>query len=253
MGSVSQIRESASQLIDFAKQHNKILIIVGHVTKEGDIAGPKTLEHLVDCVLYLEGEKQSQFRVLRTKKNRFGPTDEVGLFEMHESGMIEVDKPTVFLEEAHIHAPGSSSIAIVEGSRTLFFEIQSLVVESSLAIPRRVVSGIDYNRLQLLLAVIRKYMHVKFDAYDVYVNVVGGVTAKSPAADLGIVMSILSSLKNTALPAKAVSIGEIGLLGEVRYVNGQDKALKEAQRLHFSPLFSSINIPKVQSIKKILE
>jgi DNA repair protein RadA/Sms len=251
VGSVSQIKESASQLVDFAKQHNKILIIVGHVTKDGDIAGPKTLEHLVDCVLYLEGERQSQFRVLRAKKNRFGPTDEVGLFEMLESGLRAVDNPTIFLENAHIHAPGSSSIAIVEGSRTLFFEIQSLVVKTSLSIPRRVVSGIDYNRLQLLLAVMRKYMNVRFDEYDVYVNVVGGVSAKSTAADLGVIMSIFSSLTNKVLPKKAVSIGEVGLLGEIRRVNGQEKALKEARRLKFSHIYSSENITNVQSVKKI--
>lgn len=252
MGSASQIKESAAQLVDYTKQNNKILIIVGHVTKEGDIAGPKTLEHLVDCVLYLEGERQSQFRVLRAKKNRFGPTDEVGLFEMKQEGMHAIDNPTIFLDEAHIHAPGSSSIAVVEGSRTLFFEIQSLVVKTSLSIPRRVVSGIDYNRLQLLLAVMRKYLNVRFDEYDVYVNVVGGVTAKSPSADLGIVMSILSSLTNKVLPKKAVSIGEIGLLGEIRYIQGQDKAIKEALRLKFDHVYSSKNLSSVKAIKKII-
>lgn len=252
MGSATQIRESASQLVDLAKQHNKILIIVGHVTKEGDIAGPKTLEHLVDCVLYLEGEKQSQYRVLRSHKNRFGPTDEVGLFEMVEGGLQAVDDPTVFLDQEHNYAPGSSSIAVIEGSRTLFFEVQSLVVKTSLSIPRRVVSGVDYNRLQLLLAVMRKYMNVRFDEYDVYVNVVGGVSAKSTSADLGIVMSILSSLSDKPLPKKSVSIGEIGLLGEIRRVNGQNKAINEARRLKFSHIYSSENIKKVHLIKKLL-
>ncbi len=171
---------------------------------------------------------------------------------MVESGLQAVDDPTIFLDQEHSHAPGSSSIAVIEGSRTLFFEVQSLVVKTSLSIPRRVVSGIDYNRLQLLLAVMRKYMNVRFDEYDVYVNVVGGVSAKSPSADLGIVMSILSSLTNKALPKKTVSIGEVGLLGEIRKVNGQSKALNEARRLKFNSIYSSENIKKVHMIKKLL-
>ena len=203
--------------------------------------------------MYLEGEKQSQYRVLRAQKNRFGPTDEVGLFEMLPKGLDEVTTPMIFLKEAHLHAPGSSSVAIIEGSRTLFFEIQSLVVQSSLPMPRRVVSGIDYNRLQLLLAVMKKYMHVKLDEYDVYVNVVGGVSAKSTAADLGVTLAIMSSFKNKPLPKGAVSIGEIGLLGEVRHVQGQEKAIKEAQRLNFKYVFSSQKILNVQALKKIID
>lgn len=251
LGSMSQIKESASRLVEFAKQNNKVLFIVGHVTKDGDIAGPKTLEHLVDCVLYLEGDKRSHYRVLRAKKNRFGPTDEVGLFEMRDQGMHEVDEPTIFLDEKDDGSPGSATIAIVEGSRTLFFEIQSLVVRSSLSMPRRVVSGIDYNRLQLLLAVMKKYMNVRLDDYDVYVNVVGGVSAKSPAADIGIIMSVLSSYKNKAIPQKSVCIGEVGLLGEVRNVYGQEKAIQEAKRVTFKKFFTSDVIKNVKQLRRL--
>jgi len=162
MGSVSQIKETASRLVDYAKRHDKIIVFIGHVTKDGDIAGPKTLEHLVDCVIQLEGEKESTFRLLRSRKNRFGSIDEVGLFEMSDGGLKQVTNPSLFIDKSIEAAAGRAVIITVEGSRSLLYEVQSLVVPTQLSIPRRIVSGVDYNRLQLLLAVIRKKLKDKF-------------------------------------------------------------------------------------------
>lgn len=252
LGSMSQIKEAATRFVEFAKTHNKPLVIVGHVTKDGDIAGPKMLEHLVDCVLYLEGERQSHFRVLRARKNRFGPTDEVGIFEMKDSGLEEVSKPTALIDASTDQEAGRSLVSSVEGSRALFYEIQTLVVPTALAIPRRVVSGIDINRLQLLLAVMRKHMHVKLDTYDVYVNVVGGLSAKTPGADLGIIAALLSSANNKPLRKNSAFIGEVGLLGEIRSVYGQDKILRDTKRFGLDKIYSSSDIRSVKGLKRIL-
>src|SRR3990167_2721597 len=252
MGSVAHIKEVTSRLVEYAKRSGKVVIIVGHVTKEGDIAGPKTLEHLVDCVLYLEGDKLSRFRILRAHKNRFGPTDEVGVFSMTEKGLAEVEEPSELIESTTAQEPGRALIVSVEGSRALFYEIQSLVVPTLLTIPRRVVSGVDYNRVQLLLAVMRKYMGLKLDAYDIYVSVVGGLTAKTPAADLGIVVSILSSIEGKALQDKAACIGEIGLLGEIRSVFGQEKVLKDVKRFGLRTIYSSKDFSSVRQLKMLL-
>lgn len=248
-GSVSHIKETASRLVEFAKTHKKVVIIVGHVTKDGDIAGPKTLEHIVDCVMYLEGEKQSHYRILRAHKNRFGPTDEVGIFEMTEQGLVEVDKPASLLGAMETSDPGRALVATVEGSRALFYEIQSLVVPTSLAVPRRIVSGVDYNRLQLLLAVMKKHMKLNMDSYDIYVNVVGGLTAKTPAADLGIIASVLSSAKNITLPNKTAYIGEVGLLGEVRPIYRQEKVLADYKRFDLQKIISSHDLKNVREMK----
>lgn len=250
-GSLSQIKEAAARLADFAKKKNLVLLIVGHITKEGDIAGPKTLEHLVDCVLYLEGDRQSQFRILRSRKNRFGPTDEVGVFEMGESGLNEVKYATAFLETEKIKAAGKAVVGISEGSRPLFFEVQSLVVPTVLAVPRRVVSGVDYNKVQLILAVLRKNLRLALDKFDIYVNVVGGVTIKSTGADLGVAASIISSVKNIAIAAKTVFIGEVGLLGEIRQVMGQEQIIKEAKRYEFIHIYSPKNIDSVTKLASI--
>jgi DNA repair protein RadA/Sms len=252
MGSVSQIKESALRFTEWAKSSGKIVVIIGHITKEGDIAGPKTLEHLVDCVLYLEGERQSHFRILRAHKNRFGPTDEVGIFEMKDSGLEQVEKPSALIDLATAHETGRALIASIEGSRALFYEVQTLVVPTSLAIPRRVVTGVDVNRLQLLLAVMRKHMGVKLDTCDVYVNVVGGLSAKTPSADLGIVAALLSSSLNKPLPAQSAFIGEVGLLGEIRSVFGQEKVIGSTKRFGLSKVFSSKDIPTVKSLKGVV-
>ncbi|MGB4966300.1 MAG: DNA repair protein RadA [Microgenomates group bacterium] len=252
-GSTSQIKEAASALIDVAKKNNLVMIIVGHITKDGDIAGPKTLEHLVDCVLYLEGAKDSQYRLLRAQKNRFGSTDEVGVFEMGEKGLMEVKNPAVFINQAAISEPGRVIVAVPEGSRSLFFEVQCLVVPTTLSFPRRVVSGVDYNKVQLLLAVLQKNARLPLDKFDVYVNVVGGISIKSTAADLGVVTSIFSSIKNKPVSAKSVFTGEIGLLGEVRAVPGEDKLIKEASRFGFSKVYSSKNLTSVSAIASVLK
>lgn len=252
MGSVSQIKESASKIVEWAKRNHTIVIIVGHITKDGDIAGPKTLEHLVDCVLYLEGEPQSSFRILRAHKNRFGATDEVGIFEMKETGIEEVDKPSVLIDPATQYESGRALVATIEGSRPLFYEVQSLVVPSALTIPRRVVTGVDSNRLQLLLAVMRRHMGVKLDTYDVYVNIVGGLSARTPSADLGIIASILSAVEDKPLQAGTVFIGEVGLLGEVRAVQGQHKVLDNISRFGLKKAFSSVDIQTVKRIKSLV-
>lgn len=252
VGSSAQIKEVTSKLIEFAKKNSIALIIVGHVTKEGDIAGPKTLEHMVDCVLYFEGEKGSPFRILRSYKNRFGTTDEVGVFEMTSDGLSELKDPLVFLEGDTLAAPGRAVVAVSEGSRVLFFEVQCLVVPTSLSMPRRVVSGFDYNKVQLLLAVIRKNLKFPLDSFDIYINIVGGVSIKSTAADLGIIAAVISSFKNIILPKKSVFIGEVGLLGEVRKLFIEDKIIKEAKRYGFERIFSSHNIKTITDFAQLL-
>lgn len=252
LGSTSHIKDVTSRLVEFAKTTGKIIIIVGHVTKEGDIAGPKTLEHLVDCVLYLEGEKHSHYRILRVQKNRFGPTDEVGIFEMRQEGMVEIAKPSDLIDSTTSHEAGRSLVVSIEGSRALFYEIQSLVVPTVLPVPRRVVSGIDFNRLQLLLAVMRKHMGISLDSNDIYVSVVGGLSAKTPAADLGIIASIASSINNVPLQEKTAFIGEIGLLGEVRGIYGQKKVIQDCKRFGLNKIFSSEDVSSVKLVKKMI-
>jgi DNA repair protein RadA/Sms len=242
MGSVAQIKENASRLVDYAKRNNKVIIFIGHVTKDGDIAGPKTLEHLVDCVIQLEGERESTYRLLRARKNRFGSVDEVGLFEMTDGGLREITNPSLFIDGSIKAAAGRAVIITVEGSRSLLYEVQSLVVPTQLAIPRRIASGIDYNRLQLLLAVIRKNLKINLDKYDIYVSVAGGLTIKSPSADLGIAASIISSVKNSKLPLDTAFVGEIGLLGEVRATQREKKIMYDAKRLGLKKVISADNI-----------
>ncbi len=252
MGSVSQIKENASRLVDYAKRNNKIIIFIGHVTKDGDIAGPKTLEHLVDCVIQLEGEKESTFRLLRARKNRFGSVDEVGLFEMTDGGLRQVTNPTMFIDSSIKAAAGRAVIITVEGSRSLLYEVQSLVVPTQLAIPRRIASGIDYNRLQLLLAVIRKNLKMNLDKYDIYVSVAGGLTIKSPSADLGIAASIISSVKNIKLPLDTAFVGEIGLLGEVRSTQREKKIMYDAKRLGLKRVISAERLHMISELGTIL-
>jgi DNA repair protein RadA/Sms len=249
-GSLSQIKEAANQIIDFAKKNNLPVIIVGHITKEGEVAGPKTLEHLVDCVLSFEGEKESNFRLLRASKNRFGPTDEIGIFEMKNDGLKPVSNPLIFLEDEE-EKPGKAIVGIAEGKRPLFFEIQTLTVPTVLAVPRRVVKGLDYNKVLLLLAVARKHLHLSLEKFDLYVNVVGGVNIKSTAADLGFVASLVSSIKNQPPPKKSLFIGEVGLLGEIRKAYFQEKIEAEAKRLGFFSVYSSKNFKNINEVKSI--
>lgn len=238
-GSVSQVRYAASQFIKIAKGFNIPVIIVGHVTKEGMVAGPMVLSHMVDTVLFLEGEKFTSTRILRSLKNRFGPIDEVGIFAMEEKGLIEVKNPEqYFLGQKEDKSPGSVLVATLEGSRPFLVEIQALVVFSKLPMPRRVSSGIDYKRLELLLAVLQKHCRLPLDTMDVFVNVAGGLKLSDRAADLGICLAIFSSFKNIPL-IKTVGIAEVGLLGELRTVPFLEKRVKEAKKLGFKNIFSS--------------
>lgn len=251
-GSVSQLKETATQLISFAKQKKLAVILIGHVTKEGSIAGPKTLEHLVDCVLSFEGDKISHHRILRATKNRFGSTDEIGIFEMKHGGLYEVNDPLAFLEGTSESAMGKVIVGVIEGKRPLFFEIQTLVSSTVFSSPRRIVKGVDYNKVQLLIAVLKKQFNLPLDRFDIYVNVVGGVSIKSTAADLGIAASLISSVRNVQIPSKTVFIGEVGLLGEVRMVVNEDKIYQEAKRLRFRSIISSQNIKAIKDLRKIL-
>ena len=247
---ISQLKEVTKKIINFAKQSKLSVLLIGHINKEGDVAGPKTLEHFVDCVLELEGEKVSNFRLLRASKNRFGSTDEIGIFEMKQKGLSEVKNPLVFLETDKKLEPGKAIVGVAEGKRPFFFEIQTLVVPTSLMNPRRVVKGLDYNKILLLLAVIRKNLHLPLDRFDVFVNVVGGVSIKSTAADLGFIASLISSFKNIALPANSLFVGEVGLLGEIRSSFLEEKIIKEAKRLGFKKIYSSKLIKNVKDFAK---
>jgi len=251
-GSINQLKESASRLIDLAKKVNLPIIFIGHITKEGEIAGPKTLEHMVDVVLSFEGEKISHFRILRATKNRFGSTDEIGIFEMTNKGLAEVKNPLAFLDITKEPASGMAIVGTIEGKRPLFFEIQALASPTFLAFPRRIVKGVDYNKILLLLAVIKKYLGLSLDQLDIYINVVGGVNVKSPAADLGIIAALVSSIKNIPIKNKTVFTGEIGLLGEIRKVLFEEKITSEARRLGFQKIYSSKNIKTIRDLKKII-
>jgi len=230
-GSVGQVRESASMLLKFAKASHLPIFLVGHVTKEGAIAGPKVLEHLVDVVLYLEGDGKHEFRLLRSVKNRFGGVDEVGVFLMRDSGLEEVLNPSeIFLPETgQSQTPGSAVVVSLQGIRPVLVEIQALVTFSSLAIPRRIGAGIDQKRLQVLCAILQRHANLKLSEKDVYVNVAGGLTLREPAADLGICLAIASSYKNKPVKKGTVAIGEVGLLGEIRRVSFMEKRIKEAR------------------------
>jgi len=238
-GSVGQIRYCAESLVTFAKTQGIPILIIGHVTKEGEIAGPKILEHMVDTVLYLEGERYADARILRTLKNRFGPIEEVGIFEMRDNGLKEIANPSeIFLQDRVKNVPGSVVTVVMEGSRPLLVEIQALVVSSQLAIARRVANGFDYNRLQLISAILSKRLALPLATYDVFVNVSGGMRLTEPAADLAVALAIISSFKNKAVDPKTVVFGELGLLGEIRRVGQEDRRIKEAKRLGFAQIIS---------------
>ena len=249
-GSVGQVRYAALQFIRTAKTLNIPVIIVGHVTKEGMVAGPMVLSHMVDTVLFLEGEKTTGTRLLRSLKNRFGPVDEVGVFTMQEGGMTEVKNPEqVFLTANSKEAVGSVLVITLEGSRAFLVEIQALVVFSKLPMPRRVASGFDYKRLELLLAVLQKHGKLPVDSMDVFVNVAGGLKLSDPAGDLGICLAIFSSLKNLSLK-RVVAVGEVGLLGELRPVSSLEKRIKEAKKLGFTKILSSSTYKSLDQVLK---
>ena len=233
-GSVSQVRESAAQLRELAKSSGITVFIIGHVTKEGAIAGPRVLEHIVDTVLYLEGDRYQSYRLLRSVKNRFGPTAEVGVFEMQERGLVEVSNPSeAFLAERMVNAPGSSIAVTMEGTRPLLVEIQGLTSATSFGNPRRTPNGIDFNRRLLTAAVLTRRVGVRLTEQDVFVNVVGGLRISEPAADLAVAAAIASSVKDQPVRADAVLIGEVGLNGELRAVGQMTARLREAAKLGF--------------------
>jgi len=233
-GSISQVRESAAQLRELAKSSGITVFIIGHVTKEGAIAGPRVLEHIVDTVLYLEGDRYQSYRLLRSVKNRFGPTAEVGVFEMQERGLVEVSNPSeAFLAERMVNAPGSSIAVTMEGTRPLLVEIQGLTSATSFGNPRRTPNGIDFNRLLLTAAVLTRRVGVRLTEQDVFVNVVGGLRISEPAADLAVAAAIASSVKDQPVRADAVLIGEVGLNGELRAVGQMPARLREAAKLGF--------------------
>lgn len=238
-GSVGQVRECAHRLQRLAKLTHIPILLVGHVTKEGTVAGPRTLEHLVDVVLSLEGDSSNNFRILRGTKNRFGATDEVGIFEMIDKGMVEVKNPSKLFLETKQNAPGSTVVPVLTGLRPILVEIQALVTKSNLPSPRRTGSGIDNNRLQLLVAVLQKRLGLPLYDQDIFVNVTGGLKVFEPAADLAICMAIISSFKDSVVSPKTVFIGEVGLLGEIRGVRGNQKRAGEAKKLGFTNIISS--------------
>jgi DNA repair protein RadA/Sms len=234
-GTVTQVRASAQALIRFAKRSGAAVILVGHVTKDGQIAGPRVVEHMVDAVLSFEGEGSHQFRVLRAVKNRFGPTDEIGVFEMTGGGLREIANPSeLFLSERDLGSPGTAVFAGIEGSRPLLVEIQALVAPTSLGTPRRAVNGWDPNRLSMVLAVLDAHCRVRLSGHDVYLNVAGGLRIQEPAADLAAAAALVSSLADAPLPADAVYFGEISLSGAIRPVAQAAARLKEAQKLGFA-------------------
>jgi DNA repair protein RadA/Sms len=245
-GSVTQLRECALRLINVAKAAGTPIMLVGHVTKDGAIAGPKVLEHMVDTVLYLEGERVNQYRLLRSTKNRFGPTHEVGVFEMQGRGLVEVTNPSaVFLADRANTSPGSVVTVAMEGSRPILHEIQALASKSSLAMPRRAATGFDANRLHLLTAVLTRRVGVPLFDHDVFLNVVGGLRIDEPAADLAAALAIVSSVRDHPLPHDMVALGEIGLGGELRSVGQLEQRLREAAKLGFaSALVPTHRVPQ---------
>ena len=233
-GSVSQIKEATAAFMHLAKEQGITVFVIGHVTKEGSLAGPKILEHMVDTVLYFEGEKNLNHRILRTVKNRFGSTNEIGVFDMQNGGLIEVDNPSkMFLEGRPENVPGTCVTCILEGTRPVLAEIQALVSKSGYPVPRRMASGIDFNRMALLIAVLEKRANFVLYNQDAYVNVVGGFRVLETAADLAIVLAIASGFSDFEMPGDLIAVGEIGLSGEIRAVSFLEKRIKEAQKLGF--------------------
>ena len=247
-GTVSQVREITARIMRVCKGHRITTIIIGHVTKDGNIAGPRVLEHMVDTVLYLEGERYFSYRILRSVKNRFGSTNEIGMFEMRNEGMVEIKNPSqILISDREDNPPGSILVASVEGTRPLLIELQALTTPTVFGLPRRAANGIDYNRLTMLIAVLEKKTGLPLGSQDVYLNVVSGIKLVEPAVDLGTCLVVASSFKNYALPKDMVAIGEVGLTGEIRAVNMIEKRIKEVEKMGFKTCI----IP--ESNKKLLK
>jgi len=253
-GSVSQIRESTVKSLRLCKETDTAIFIVGHVTKEGSLAGPKLLEHMVDAVLYFEGERYQSYRLLRSVKNRFGSTNEIGIFEMNDDGLVQVSSPSKYLLSGKLKGTsGSAVVCILEGTRPLLVEVQALVSRTGFNLPRRQTSGVDYNRAVLLIAVLEKKLGYMLGQEDIYINVAGGIKVDEPAADLAVVASIASSFRNRPISEDTVIIGEVGLAGEVRAVSHVEKRIQEASKLGFSraivPYENAVDLSKSAKIK----
>ena len=247
-GSISQVRECASRLRELAKSSGMAVFLIGHVTKEGVIAGPRVLEHIVDTVLYLEGDRFQSYRLLRSAKNRFGTTAEVGVFEMRERGMVEITNPSeAFLAERMVNAPGSAIAVTMEGTRPLLVEVQGLTSHTSYGNPRRTPNGIDMNRLLLIVAVLTRRVGHNLSEQDVFANVVGGMHITEPAADLALAAAIASSMRDAPVHADTVLIGEVGLSGELRLVGQMPARLREAAKLGFKTAIVPRRIRKVEA------
>ena len=255
-GSVSQVRESTNVFMQLAKGLGITIFIVGHVTKEGTVAGPRVLEHMVDTVLYFEGDRHASYRILRGVKNRFGSTNEIGVFEMRQNGLVEVENPSEYMLNGRPeNASGSVVVCLLEGTRPIMVEIQALVCDSNFGMARRTAAGTDYNRVNLLMAVIEKRIGVQMCDYDAYVNIAGGMKINEPALDLALVMALISSFKNRVIDPKTIVFGEVGLAGEVRAVSQADKRVQEAKKLGFTtcimPAVSKKNLTEITGINII--
>lgn len=252
-GSINSLRDATAKLVNLAKKNQITVIIIGHVTKEGAVAGPKTLEHLVDTVLYLEGDQYHFYRILRAVKNRFGSTQEAGIFEMKPQGLVEVKDPSgVFLEERKLDIPGSCVTATIEGSRAFLLEIQGLVSRTTLAYPRRTASGYDYNRLQLLCAVLAKRAGLRLDDQDVYLNVAGGFKVNEPAVDLACCLALASAYHGKIIPREVCAFGEVGLSGEIRSPGQIGRRISEAEKLGFSKIVMPKTRQEIKTKKEII-
>ena len=255
-GSVSQVKEVTARLMQMAKQMDIAIFIVGHVTKEGTVAGPRNLEHMVDTVLYFEGDRNAGFRILRAVKNRFGSTNEIGVFEMLETGLSEVNNPSkVMLAGRPLQTSGSVVVCSLEGTRPILLEIQALVCQTSFNLPRRTTVGLDYNRVNLLLAVLEKRAGMVLSGSDAYVNIAGGMRLDDPAADLGIVFALVSSFRNRPLDESMVVFGEVGLSGEVRGVSAAEQRVREAVKMGFQtcimPKTNAEHLKSIEGIKVV--
>lgn len=252
-GSVSQVREATNIFLQLAKGIGTSIFIVGHVTKEGTVAGPRVLEHMVDTVLYFEGDRYASYRILRGVKNRFGSTNEIGVFEMRKEGLIEVENPSEYmLSGKPIGASGSVVVCAIEGTRPILIEIQALVSRTNFGIPRRQTTGTDFNRVNLLMAVLEKRMGLQIGDCDAYVNIAGGMKINEPAIDLGLIMAIVSSFKNRAIDEKTLVFGEVGLSGEVRAVNMAGHRVQEAKKLGYETvIMPRINLEGMEQVKGI--
>ncbi len=245
-GSIGQLREATFQLMRLAKEQGCTIIITGHITKEGIIAGPKTLEHMVDAVIYLQGEDRWHTRILRAVKNRFGTINELGFFEMHETGLVQMTNINGYLLDEMSHQPGSSLISIIEGSRPLLLELQALTIQSKLSMPQRVISGLDHKQVMLIAAILEKYLKIKLSTHDIFFKVSGGFKIKASSVDLGIALALLSSYFQQALPEKTMVLGEISLTGQIKPINQINLFTREAEKFHLQNIF----VAKNQKIEK---